>query len=268
MPVSQAFILCPHAIFLPPDFDHYSQVSREIMDLLRSFGFRFLQVSIDEAFLDISSCGSFDAAAAFGRQIQEMIHATFRPDLFGWDCSGKDRCQDCVRLQKTRGTDGGGAPGSPGIPCTASGEEDPRDREEIGSLNFSSWASGRLATLLQRISRYCSAGSGAGQSTSMNLLRESILVNWKSMTGSNRYPGKQPSMQIPMISVLLLTSLEGLAASVHQNLAEEHLRCRTITIKLRYQGFETRTKSRTISHLHGRSGSDPDLLSCTPAGDV
>jgi DNA polymerase IV (archaeal DinB-like DNA polymerase) len=40
MPVSQAFILCPHAVYLPPDFTLYSKVSAEVMTLLRASGFR------------------------------------------------------------------------------------------------------------------------------------------------------------------------------------------------------------------------------------
>ena len=61
MPISQAFALCPQAIFLPPDFPLYTRISSEIMTILRSFCYRFEQVSIDEAFLDLSPVGSFSA---------------------------------------------------------------------------------------------------------------------------------------------------------------------------------------------------------------
>src|SRR5512137_941802 len=77
MPVSQAYILCPHAVFLPPDYQYYSRISVQIMDLLGSFGYRFQQVSIDEAFLDISACGSYGAAAMLAVKIQEMIRSRF-----------------------------------------------------------------------------------------------------------------------------------------------------------------------------------------------
>jgi DNA polymerase IV (DinB-like DNA polymerase) len=73
MPVSQAFVLCPHAVFLPPDFARYSKVSAGVMTIIRSSGYRFQQVSIDEAFLDISPLGSFPAAASVAEQIQATI---------------------------------------------------------------------------------------------------------------------------------------------------------------------------------------------------
>ncbi len=73
MPISQAFVLCPQAIFLPPDFPLYTRISSEIMTILRSFCFRFEQVSIDEAFLDLSPVGSFSAAELLAGQIKTMI---------------------------------------------------------------------------------------------------------------------------------------------------------------------------------------------------
>ena len=73
MPVSQAFVLCPHAIFRPPDFPLYAKASGEVMTIIRSFGFSFQQVSIDEAFLDLSPLGTFQAAELFARQIRDTI---------------------------------------------------------------------------------------------------------------------------------------------------------------------------------------------------
>jgi len=57
MPISVAYRKCPHAVFLPVDMEKYSAVSREIYDILYEFTPDIEPVSIDEAFLDIS--GSF-----------------------------------------------------------------------------------------------------------------------------------------------------------------------------------------------------------------
>jgi len=53
-PISKAYKLCPHAVFLPVNMELYQKVSERVMALLRSFSDRFEQVSIDEAFLDVS----------------------------------------------------------------------------------------------------------------------------------------------------------------------------------------------------------------------
>ncbi|MDD5527093.1 MAG: DNA polymerase IV, partial [Candidatus Omnitrophica bacterium] len=55
MPISQAYRKCPQAVFLPVDMEKYSLVSEKVLSILNSFSPLVEQVSIDEAFLDISS---------------------------------------------------------------------------------------------------------------------------------------------------------------------------------------------------------------------
>ena len=73
MPISHAFCLCPHAIFLAPRYGLYIEASERIMGILRGYADRFQQVSIDEAFLDISTLGDFTLAGEISRQIKEDI---------------------------------------------------------------------------------------------------------------------------------------------------------------------------------------------------
>ena len=54
MPMVTALKLCPNAICIPGRMERYSQKSREVMDIVRSFAPGFLQASIDEAYLDMS----------------------------------------------------------------------------------------------------------------------------------------------------------------------------------------------------------------------
>ena len=54
MPISTAYRLCPHAVFLPVDMRKYSQASDEIFDILYDFTPDIEPLSIDEAFLDIT----------------------------------------------------------------------------------------------------------------------------------------------------------------------------------------------------------------------
>lgn len=55
MPLSKAYELCPDATFLPVNMALYKRVSAELMRLLREYADKFEQVSIDEAYLDIST---------------------------------------------------------------------------------------------------------------------------------------------------------------------------------------------------------------------
>jgi DNA polymerase IV (DinB-like DNA polymerase) len=50
---------------------------------------------------------------------------------------------------------------------------------------------------------------------------------------------------------LIAATMDTLAEEVTQNLSDEFLHCRTVTVKVRYQGFVTRTKARTFPHYTG-----------------
>ena len=78
MPTRTALSLCPDGIFLPVDGAKYQRVSREVMAVLRRFTPAVEQVSIDEAFLDVSGSEAlFGSAPAIARRIKaEVVAAT------------------------------------------------------------------------------------------------------------------------------------------------------------------------------------------------
>ena len=78
MPIRTALSLCPDGIFVPVDGAKYQRVSREVMTVLRRFTPAVEQVSIDEAFLDVTgSEGLFGPAPEIARRIKtEVVAAT------------------------------------------------------------------------------------------------------------------------------------------------------------------------------------------------
>jgi DNA polymerase-4 len=56
MPTAQALQLCPQAILIPGDPERYSEISDQVMALLSEYTPLMEEVSIDEAFLDITGC--------------------------------------------------------------------------------------------------------------------------------------------------------------------------------------------------------------------
>lgn len=54
MPTAEARRLCPHLVLLPPDFDRYTAVSRQVMEIFQRYTPLVEPLSLDEAFLDVS----------------------------------------------------------------------------------------------------------------------------------------------------------------------------------------------------------------------
>ncbi len=74
MPTRRALELCPELVLLPPDFDKYTRVSREIMSIFQRYTPLVEPLSLDEAFLDVEGSERlFGDAVAVGRRIQEDI---------------------------------------------------------------------------------------------------------------------------------------------------------------------------------------------------
>lgn len=56
MPALTAMRLCPHLVFALPRFEVYGQVSRQIMQIFREYTDLVEPLSLDEAFLDVTTC--------------------------------------------------------------------------------------------------------------------------------------------------------------------------------------------------------------------
>jgi len=74
MPMAQALKLCPQAVVVPPRRERYVEVSRQIFAILRSFTPLVEPLSLDEAFLDVTTSESlFGTAREIARQIKTRI---------------------------------------------------------------------------------------------------------------------------------------------------------------------------------------------------
>lgn len=74
MPIAEAYRRCPDAVYLTPDMAKYSEVSRQVFDVLGSITPVIEPVSIDEAFLDLSGLDKlFGEPERIGRRIKRLI---------------------------------------------------------------------------------------------------------------------------------------------------------------------------------------------------
>ena len=81
MPISRAYRLCPHGVYLPVDMTKYARVSAEIMAILAEFSPLVEPVSVDEAFLDLTGTATLwgpppDAVRAIKSRIRAQTGLT------------------------------------------------------------------------------------------------------------------------------------------------------------------------------------------------
>lgn len=75
MPTAQAYRLCPHGVFLRPDFVRYKAVSRQIQAIFRDVTELVEPLSLDEAFLDVTQNALGEPSAT---RVAEHLRARIR----------------------------------------------------------------------------------------------------------------------------------------------------------------------------------------------
>jgi DNA polymerase IV (archaeal DinB-like DNA polymerase) len=255
LPISRAFSLCPDAVFLRPDFPLYSSVSESVMTILRSYGFRLQQVSIDEAFLDISSLEGYSRAEDFALRIKADISSRL-----GITCSigigpGKVVAKIASDFHKPDGLtivppenlDSFLAPlhvrKVPGI-----GEKSETALSRSGILTIGDLLRSDPHMLVSRFGR----GVSSLISSTRGIDEDGVCERTGARSISRETTFECDTDNLPLIGDILVQ----LAGAVSRSIGEEHIRCRTVTIKVRYEGFVTRTKARTLP----RYTDDPAVI--------
>jgi DNA polymerase-4 len=76
MPMARAVSLCPHAVFVRGDMHRYAEKSREVMRILDSFSPSIQQISIDEAFIDMTGTERlFGTPVESARALKEKVRS-------------------------------------------------------------------------------------------------------------------------------------------------------------------------------------------------
>jgi DNA polymerase-4 len=244
IPASRARRLCPDGIFLPPDFTHYREVSRRLMDMVRAAAPTVEVVGLDEAYLDLSSLVAPRAAmrrligdveAALGltcsvgigpnKLVAKVASDAEKPR--GFLCLSRE--QACARF--------GGAPPTlvPGIGGKTAERLRRLGIETLGALagapepllveHFGS----RLGPWLRRRAAFEDDGAVTSERVAVSESRETT------------FPADiSDRAELDRI-------LRDLAARLCADLCRQERRGRTIGIKVRLDDFSTHTRARTLA---------------------
>ena len=247
MPISQAYVLCPQAIYLPPHFPRYSKASEAVMAILRSHNFPFQQVSIDEAFLDISSLGSFSIAIDWAARIKHAINAQL-----GLTCSiGIAPTKVVAKIASDVNKPDGLTVVEPENLYSFLTPMPVRKIPGVGSKSEAALFELGIRTirdLAEYDTRELISRFGLSALTLQAITSGTDDDRVEERDGARSVSRETTFAEDTLDEQVIAATIDALAQDICRSLADESLRCRTVTIKVRYTGFVTRTKARTLPH--------------------
>jgi len=252
MPISKAWKLCPEAVYLPVNYEIYVKVSNEIMDILRKHADKFEQWGIDEAFLDVTSkVKDYAEAEALARQIKREIYEKEKLTSSIGIGSNKLVAKIASDFQKPDG-------------LTVVKEEEAEKFLAPLPVRRLLWVGRKTEQKLKVI----------GITTIGDLARHdpTVLAETLGVMGTQLYlmahgidKGEvEERGEIKSISrdvtfeedtsnfEFILNTLDGLSEQVHSDALRQNLCFKTVTVKVRYENFETHTHSKTLPLITNR----------------
>jgi DNA polymerase-4 len=242
-PAERARRLCPQAVFIPPDFDHYRARSREVMAVLQDHVERVEVVGLDEAYLDLSE---FERPRAAARRVKATV-----TDRTGLGCSigigpnklvakvasDADKPDGFVELtaEQARERFAKARPGLiPGIGPKTAERLQRQGIETLGALAsapdhlLTEWFGARLGPYLGSLARFEDERAIETVRAAKSESRETTFDY--DLSGLAR----------------LEPELRRLTEQLCETLEKQQARGRTVGIKIRYADFSTVTRARSL----------------------
>lgn len=242
MPISRAYELCPHAVFLPADGEKYERVSQRIMALIRQYGRSFEQVSIDEIYLDITGARDPETLAkAIKKKICDAEQLTcsvgIAPNKLIAKMASEEKKPDGLTFVKPEETQAFLDP----KPVRALHGVGPKTEERLQRLGLKTIADLRAQTREYLIKEFGKFGNDLYEMA--RGIDERPVVEEREVKSI----GRQTTFEEDTLNRgLILKTLIDLAREAYQELIAQKFLFKTVTVTIRYRGFDTHTHSHTF----------------------
>lgn len=248
MPVARAQRMAPTAIFIPPNHERYSEVSRKVMEIFFEFTPYVEPISLDEAFLDVTGSRKLFGD---GRQIAQAI----RKRVFEQEkitCSvGIANTKFIAKLASGRCKPNGILEIAPDrvltflhpLPVSEIWGVGPKTNEELQRLGLRT-VSDIANTPLETLKR------ALGESAGVSLYELSWARDYrdvipdapeKSISAAETFSYDLEDQEEIFRELLRLTE-----RATHR-LRKRELLCKTIALKVRFSDFSNVTRSKTVT---------------------
>lgn len=269
MPCSQAYRLCPQAIFVPPRFDAYRAVSEQIRQVFWRYASEVEPLSLDEAYLDVTYTAEYGGSATL---IAEAIKRDVFVETQLIASAGVSYNKFLAKIASDMDKPDGlyvitPEQGKAFVADLAIGKFHgigPATEAKMNKLGIQSGLDLRQWTLADLVETFGKSGNYY-----FNIAR-GIDNRPVSSHRVRKSLGKETTFAEDVLAVdSLIATLEALAEKVLGNLQRHQLRGRTLTLKIKYANFQQVTRSHTseeVLDLQKIIALIPDLLAKTNAG--
>ena len=252
MPISRAWKLCPDAIYLPVNFKLYIQASSRIMEILRKYTDKFEQWGLDEAFLDVSSrVRNFEEAEKLAEKIKQKIRKSegltcsigVGPNKLVAKIASDFEKPDGLTVVDENAVESFLAP-LPVRKLLWVGKKTERKLNEMGIKTIGDLATYDVSVLTDKF---------GVMGVQYSLMARGIDQSEVAERGEIKSVGRERTFEEDTSDYnLVLQTLDKISEEVHREIVERKMLFKTITVKIRFENFETHTHGKTRSFFTDR----------------
>ena len=259
-PISQAYRLCPEGVYLRPNYELYDEASEQVMQILGPYAAKLEQISIDEAFMDLTEkVADFDQASLLATRIKQGIK-----EKTGLTCSigiapNKSVAKIASDFKKPDGLTI--VPPEkvreflaplPVSKISGIGKKSSEVLKQLGINSIADLASTHPAKLTDTFGKY---GNRLWQ-VANGIDEEEVIASYpiRSISSERTFEEDVADMQ------KVLDVFNSLIDDVHARTVQQKMLFRTVGIKVRLEDFTTFTRARSHARYTNEKGLMQDYV--------
>ncbi|UCE28725.1 MAG: DNA polymerase IV [Candidatus Bathyarchaeota archaeon] len=252
MPISRAWKRCPDAIYVRPNFKLYIETSTRIMKLLRRHADEFERWGLDEAFLDITSkVRNLKKARRLAEELKLKIYRSEKitcsigigPNKLVAKIASDYKKPDGLTVVGESSVKRFLAP-LPVRRLLWVGKKTERRLNEMGIKTIGDLAAFDVSALVERF---------GAMGTQYHLFAQGIDESEVAERGEAKSVSRETTFEKDTNDYdLVLATINELSQEIHKEIVEDRKVFRTVTVKIRYENFETHTHGKTLPSFTNR----------------
>jgi len=252
MPISRAWKLCSDAVYLPVNFKLYIQTSSRIMAILREYADKFEQWGLDEAFLDVTlRVRSFEEAEKLAKDIKQRIRESegltcsvgVGPNKLVAKIASDFKKPDGLTVVDEKAVESFLAPLPVGELLWV-GKKTERRLNEMRIKTIGDLAAYDVSVLTEKF---------GVMGVQYSLMARGIDESEVAERGEIKSVGREVTFEEDTSDHnLVLKTLDKLSEEIHKEIVEGKMLFKTVTVKIRFENFETHTHGKTHSFFTDR----------------